>query len=133
TDPFSPYFSGFLNFLRKRIAKRVLRHADGIRVVSEHLKLKAKSYNLSAAISVLPVFIDKEKIISSPVAFDLRARLGWNFIMLSVARLSPEKNLDTAVRSLALVRERLPGAGLVIVGAGPEEGKLKSLAKKLGV
>ncbi|MEX0919238.1 MAG: glycosyltransferase, partial [Parcubacteria group bacterium] len=89
TDPFSPYFSGPLNFLRKIIAKRVLNSASGIRVVSESLKQKltAGNLHLKAPISVLPIYVDKEKIESAPVTFDLHARYPWRFIILCVSRL----------------------------------------------
>src|SRR6185503_8011999 len=40
TDPFSPYFKDFLNIIRKFIARKVLRNADTVRVVSEELKAK---------------------------------------------------------------------------------------------
>lgn len=133
TDPFSPYFSGFLNFIRKMIAKKVLRHADTIRVVSESIKkLLHTSYSiLSPTVSVLPIYIDKKKIENEKISFDLHARYGWHFIMLTVSRLAPEKNLSLALETLAIVRTRFPGTGLIIVGSGPEEGKLKSLVKKL--
>lgn len=133
TNPFSKYFSGVLNFLRKIIAKRVLRNADGVRVVSEQLKQQVSSYNLKAQISVLPIFVDKEKTLSEEPAQDLRSRFGWNFILVSVARLSPEKDHSTALYALAEVRKKLPGAGMIFVGSGSEEGKLKSLAKRLRV
>src|SRR3989344_1516262 len=35
TDPFSPYFNGALNIIRKFIARGVLKHADGVRVVTQ--------------------------------------------------------------------------------------------------
>lgn len=133
TDPFSPYFSGVLNWIRKIIAKRVLRSADGIRVVSEHLKQAISTYNPSASISVLPIYIDRERIENAQISFDLHARFGWKFIMLSVARLTPEKNLGLAIRVLALARKSFPDIGLVVVGAGSEGAKLKLLAWKLGL
>ena len=133
TDPFSPYFSGFLNFIRKMIAKKVLRHADTLRVVSESIKnLLHTSYSiLPTTISVLPIYVDKEKIENGKISFDLHARYGWHFIMLTVSRLAPEKNLSLALETLAVVRTKFPNTGLIIVGSGPEERKLKSLVKKL--
>lgn len=132
TDPFSPYFSGFLNNLRKRIAKSVLRHASHVRVMTESLKAQISSAT-PAEVSVLPVYLDRERIENAPIKFDIHARLGWHFIMLSVARLSPEKNLPFALEVLRRVQENFPNTGLVIVGAGKEEGKLRVLARELGV
>ncbi len=133
TDPFSPYFSGFLNSFRKRIAQRVLRHADGVRTVTENLKSKI-SVQLkieNSRLKILPIYVDKKKIAEGRIAFDLHARYGWHFILLAVSRLAPEKNLTLAIQTLALVRQRFPDTGLIVVGSGPEEGKLKRLVKKL--
>ena len=134
TDPFSPYFSGPLNFIRKIIAKRVLRRADSVRVVSESIKdsLLTTSYLLpTTKVSVLPILVDKEKIGSGQISFDLHARYPWRFIILTVSRLSPEKNLGLAVETLRLVREKFPNTGLLIVGSGPEEKSLKSKVRSL--
>ena len=65
---------------------------------------------------------------------ELRANLGAgddDVIVLSVARLGPEKGLDTLVRAVA-------GAGdsrlrLVLVGDGPERLAVEELARELGV
>lgn len=133
TDPNSPYFTGFLNNLRKKISKKVLAHANSIRVVSASLKSSLSTiYNLqSTSVSVLPIYVNKERIESWHISFDLHARFGWSFTLLSVARLAPEKNLNMALDVLAKVRETYPDTGLVIVGSGPEEKALKSKVKSL--
>src|SRR3990167_3131730 len=53
------------------------------------------------------------------------------FIKISVSRLAPEKKLEFMIEVLARVREKFSNIGLVIVGSGPEENKLKMLVKKL--
>lgn len=130
TDPFSPYFSGWLNALRKRLARKVLRHADSVRAVSEALLAGLAPFT-QADISVLPIYVDKKRIEDAKLSFDIHARYGWHFIVLAVSRLSPEKNLSAAIEALAIARTRFPATGMVIVGSGPEEGKLKALVKKL--
>jgi len=130
TNPFSPYFRGFQNRVRKVFAKRVLRNADSVRVVTNNLKEKISSLT-SADIRVLPIYVNKQTVEEATVAFDLHTRYHWHFILLAVARLAPEKNLQLALQVLAQVRKLFPDTGLVIVGSGPEENKLKKLAKKL--
>ena len=49
----------------------------------------------------------------------------------TVCALRPEKGVDTLIRAFAAVRRA--GVRLVIVGSGPEEGKLRSLCAELGV
>ena len=131
TDPFSPYFKGFQNSVRKMFIGKILRAADSIRVVGESLKSKILNIRPDATISVLPIYVDKRKIEDARLSFDLHARYPWHFILLAVSRLAPEKNLSLAIDALAMVRSRFPDTGLVIVGSGPEEGRLKSLVKKL--
>lgn len=130
TDPFSPYFRGFKNAVRKLFVKGILRNADSVRVVNASLKAVISKCG-SADIRVLPIYVDQKKIEESPIVFDLHARYPWHFIMLTVSRLAPEKNIGLAIRVLALVREKFPGTGLVIVGSGPEEDRLKELVRKL--
>lgn len=135
TDPFSPYFKGWLNSIRKTIAKRVIKHADTIRVVSKSVgdKLKEKFSLDVESISLLPIYIDRERIVSAPISFDLRSRFEWKFILLCVARLSPEKNLELAFQVLAKIRPYFPSVGLVIAGSGPEEARLKARVKQIGI
>jgi len=135
TDPFSPYFSGFLNRVRRRLAKKVIQKADSIRVVSRAVgeKLVQKFRHSAGRISVLPIYIEKDKIENAPVLFDLHARFSWRFVILAVSRLTKEKNIPLALETLALIKQKFPDTGLVIVGAGPEESKLKKLAKKLNL
>ncbi len=131
TDPESVYFKGFLNNFRKKIAGKVLVQADSVRVVSESLKSKLERYKLKVPITILPVYVDQDKTNNQHVEFDLHALFGWANVLLSVARLTPEKNLTFSLEVLAKVRKSYPDTGLVIVGAGPEEGALRGQVKKL--
>jgi glycosyltransferase involved in cell wall biosynthesis len=135
TDPFSSYFTGFKNNLRKKIARKVIKNADSLRAVTESLKNKVSDmFNIERQkIFVLPIFIDRQKFENKEPAFDLHTKYGRRFLLLSVARLAPEKNLGLALKVLAIVNQKFPEVGLVIVGSGPEENNLKALAKKLGV
>jgi glycosyltransferase involved in cell wall biosynthesis len=51
-------------------------------------------------------------------------------VVLSVGRLSQQKDFGTLVRAFARVRDRRP-ARLVILGEGPERGRLESLISEL--
>jgi glycosyltransferase involved in cell wall biosynthesis len=50
-------------------------------------------------------------------------------LLLCVARLAPQKGVDTAVRAIA----QLPDATLLVLGDGPERASLQELARELGV
>ena len=64
----------------------------------------------------------------------LRAELGAgpdDVVVLSVARLAPEKGLDVLVRAAAEAGD--PRLLVVVAGAGPERERLNALAEELGV
>jgi glycosyltransferase involved in cell wall biosynthesis len=135
TDPFSPYFTGLLNWIRKYIARKVLRRADTLRVVTVSLGDEiTKRFSVpQSKISVLPIYVDQKTIEEGKISFDLHSRFGWHFVILVLARLTEEKNVALALEVLAKLRTQFVDTGLVIVGAGTEEGKLKALAKSLDV
>jgi glycosyltransferase involved in cell wall biosynthesis len=65
---------------------------------------------------------------------ELRAEAGLgpdDVAVLSVARLVPEKGLDTLVRAVAEAAE--PRLVLLLAGGGPEREPLEALARELGV
>jgi len=110
----------------------ILRKADSVRVVTKELRDKISAMT-KARINILPIYIDSARLESAKASFDLHTRFGWHFILLVVSRLAPEKNLSLALETLALVYDKYPDTGLVIVGSGPEMGRLKALAKKLKI
>ncbi|MFG3052156.1 glycosyltransferase family 4 protein [Kitasatospora sp. NPDC048239] len=51
-------------------------------------------------------------------------------VILCVARLVPRKGQDTLIRALPLIRRAVPQAVLVLVGQGPDERRLRDLARR---
>ena len=62
-----------------------------------------------------------------------RYGLGDAPAVLCVARLVPRKGVDTLIRALPQIRERVPDARLLVVGKGPDERRLHTLAERAGV
>ena len=138
TDIFSPHFvrHSMLNKVRFLLAKFLIQRADGIRVVSERIKksiLRTKDHGLWIKISVLPIFVDIEKIKNFPVKADLRQKYPGKFIVLMASRLSREKNLVFAVEALSSLIRANKRIVLLIAGNGPEEQKLKLMTKDCGL
>lgn len=129
TDPFSPHFVGILNTVRKMIAKHVMPRADGVRVVTQSVAddMVEKFALDKGKVSILPIYIERKRISGEP-QFDLHERYGLPRVALAVSRLSSEKNLGLAIEAVS----KLDGVGLVIVGAGPDEGRLRKLSDRLG-
>lgn len=130
TNPFSKNFSGVLNSIRKTISKTVFKRADAVRVVlnSVALELTERMHVPKEKISVLPIFVDRSRISGEP-EFDLHEKYGFKHVVLAVSRLSPEKNIEIAIKAI----KDIPDIGLVIVGSGTEENKLRKMSKDLGI
>jgi phosphatidyl-myo-inositol dimannoside synthase len=65
----------------------------------------------------------------------LRAKWGIGDapLLLTVARVIPHKGQDVVLKSLATLREEFPALRYAIVGVGPDEQRLRSLAAELKV
>ncbi|TMB98522.1 MAG: glycosyltransferase family 4 protein [Chloroflexi bacterium] len=54
-------------------------------------------------------------------------------LLLTVGRLERRKGHDVALQAVAMLREEFPGLRYVIIGVGPEEGRLRDLARGLRI
>lgn len=105
------------NLAPKSPALALLKQTQAVIAVSEAVARTVPSHCV-----VIHNGISLEKFVNLPTKFEARERLGWpqeKKIVLSVARLSPEKGLDVlikAARGLDIM--------LYIAGEGPEREKL---------
>ena len=134
TDFLSPFFKkeSILNRFRVHLSKKILKCADALRVVSLRIKKSIIDAGISAPeIAVLPIFIDQQVIRDTPVDIDLKKKYSqFNFIILMASRLTKEKNIQLGLDAFAEVVKKYPRAGMVIVGSGPEEVRLKRYVKE---
>ena len=81
-------------------------------------------------VSVLHLGADVEAFRPDLPTDDLRKRhgLGARPLVVCVSRLVMRKGQDVLIRGMERVRRQVPGATLVIVGAGPGERRLRALA-----
>lgn len=136
TDVGSPYFKTGFNRIRISIARFVFKKADTVRAVSNNIAEEiAQSFHVPPSkISVLPVMVDKEKILHSPITTDLKSKYPqFNPLILMVGRLEPEKNYSFAFSVFSEICKKSLSAGLVIVGNGSEEERLETYARELGI
>jgi phosphatidylinositol alpha-1,6-mannosyltransferase len=54
-------------------------------------------------------------------------------VVVCVSRLVARKGQDTLIRAMPLIRTRVPGAALLVVGGGPDRDRLRRLAQATGV
>lgn len=128
----------FKNFLRMLLGRFLIKKADRVRVVSERIEGKLAGIGMNPNLmTVLPVFIDIQKLKSAPAAVDLHAKYPTRFVILMASRLTKEKNIPLGLRAVsALLKDAsLLGAKpfLFIVGEGPEKGTIESEIRRLGL
>lgn len=90
----------------------------------------------SGASEVLPAGIDTERFRFVPESRDaLRRELGLEdaFVIGSVSRLVPEKNLGFLLDVLATLLPERPESVLLLIGSGPDEEVLRQKADTLGI
>ncbi|MFA6393963.1 MAG: glycosyltransferase family 4 protein [Patescibacteria group bacterium] len=137
TDVFSPYFwyQSWVNKIRVVLAKILVKRADSLRVVSARIETSLVKLGVARKkIFILPIYTDVRKITDAGVKIDLKSKYRqFEKIILMASRLSPEKNIDLAIKAIPKVAKKLPRIGLVILGSGQEKARLKSLIKKNGL
>jgi phosphatidylinositol alpha-1,6-mannosyltransferase len=120
-----------------RALRRIGTDADALTTISRYTRDRiAGAFGPRAALEVLPSGIDIERFRPDPAArAGLRRRYGIGEapLVVCVSRLVARKGQDALVRALPLVRERVPGARLLLVGGGPDERRLRRLAAGAGV
>jgi glycosyltransferase involved in cell wall biosynthesis len=119
---------------RRALARFLVRRSQAITITSE--ATRATLADISTAIAdralLVPHFMDIESFQKEPVRIDLAAKYPqFKLIMLMVGPLESPSNVQLAITILAGVVRLYPDVGLIIVGEGSLEGKLKSYAKKI--
>jgi len=110
------------------LVRPTVRLAERLIVPSGFLKEVFSRFGLSA--DVVPNIVDLRRFSPGP----RRARAAGEGAHLIVTRnLEPVYDVAGALRALALVLQRLPGARMTIAGSGPERERLAGLARALGV
>jgi phosphatidylinositol alpha-1,6-mannosyltransferase len=86
-------------------------------------------------VRVVPLGADQEFFRPGLDTREVRARygLGQRKWLLSVARLTRHKGIDTVLHALARLGARHPDLGYAVVGTGEEQEALESEARELGV
>jgi glycosyltransferase involved in cell wall biosynthesis len=133
TDFLNKYFmhSSLLHRVRVMLAFWLLPKADGIRAVSDRIRLSLATIDdaLVERTTVLPIYTDTEKFRNAPLVLDLHKQYTqFSFIILMASRLTAEKNISFALKVMKDIVTKHPEAGLLIVGDGPEKRYLQALA-----
>lgn len=117
--------------------RRIGNDTDVVTFVSRYTRRRfASAFGPDAALEHLAPGVDTERFAPDPAArAELRSRyrLGDRPVVVCLSRLVPRKGQDMLIRTLPMIRRRVAGATLVIVGGGPYRTSLQRLAHRYGV
>jgi glycosyltransferase involved in cell wall biosynthesis len=130
--------------LKSAVVRMLLRRADAVIAYSEAGReyFARNGYDRSR-IFLAPNSVDTTA--AKAIAARLREDGSWRTpflreyeieakrIVLFVGRLTPEKQLHTLLNACGIVSGKISDASLVIVGDGPERGRLETRAHQLGI
>ncbi|MFG1797932.1 glycosyltransferase family 4 protein [Nocardia sp. NPDC049149] len=121
----------------RQALRQIGEHTDVVTYVSKYTRRRfASAFGRNASLEYLPPGVDTDTFRPDPAArAELRARYGLDDrpTILCLSRLVPRKGQDALIVAMLEIRNRVPGATLVIAGGGPYEEKLRELAIAVGV
>ena len=124
----------------KYIVRGFMSDLDGVICPSEIVYDLLVKYKVKVEKRVIPTGIELAKFerpeITSENIADLRGKLGISnqeTMLLSLSRISYEKNIQAVLAALPAVLEENPDVKLVVAGDGPYLSDLKSQAKRLNI
>jgi glycosyltransferase involved in cell wall biosynthesis len=129
------------SLLKRRTARSILGHASGIVAISEWNAALAldvmNQVGIEAPPPVATIHLGTDPLRFNPSRDTGALRRRWGVgdapVILTVARLVPHKGQDMGIRAVAALRRDFPELRYIIVGVGPDEERLRALAKELGV
>jgi phosphatidylinositol alpha-1,6-mannosyltransferase len=123
----------------RRLWGTLLRHAMGVFTGSDYGRHLVTTYfNIPAAkITVIPPAVSATLVRAAGAgSYPLTIRRPGERVLLSVARLAAGeryKGHDVVIRALPLIRRCVPACVYWVVGDGDDAGRLRELARELGV
>jgi glycosyltransferase involved in cell wall biosynthesis len=125
------------SFLQRRAVKRTLKAARCITCDAVHLKERIIALG-AAAEKIHLIYFGTNCEEYTPANRDpgLASELGWgksDLIVISLRALNPIYDVETLIRAIPLVAQKVPRARFVIVGGGEQKEYLTSLSAELGV
>ena len=113
------------------VRRKALTAADRILAGSDYTAGRARELGVDAArISVTRYGTDPDRFRPTDAgALREHLGLGGRPVLLTIARLVERKGIDSVLRALPRVLERVPNAAYVIAGDGPDRARLESLAR----
>ena len=121
--------------VRRWCERVVMKRCDRVIVLSEFMKERVQAVHgiHGDRLHVIPGAVDSARFAPTNDPSGVRRRLGLpadRTILLTVRNLVPRMGLDQFVRSVALLRDEMPGVLALIGGEGPLRVKLERLIQE---
>jgi glycosyltransferase involved in cell wall biosynthesis len=125
------------SFLQRRAVRQTLRASTWVTCDAVHVKERMVSFGANPE-KVKIIYFGTNCEEYSPANRDsgLASALGWgrsDQIVVSLRALKPIYDVETLIRAIPPVAEKIPQARFVIVGDGEQRNYLQQLSKELGV
>ncbi|GIN70285.1 glycosyl transferase family 1 [Bacillus sp. J14TS2] len=122
----------------RKASRLYCNYVEKIIVPSKKAKTVLENYGVNNEIKIIPTGTDFHQFAQKqtlPKFKQLKAELGITKgpVLLSVGRLSHEKNIEAILRAMPAILKQFPETKLIIVGDGPMKMQLNQLADTLQI
>jgi len=124
----------------KHFIKMFVNHSTGVVCPSKRVVDTLKRYEVDIPMRIIPTGIDVTRFVRPDITKEdtdrLRDELGIqkdDLMILSLSRISYEKNIHVIVQQFPEILMSYPNARLVIVGKGPYRENLEEMTNELGI
>ena len=122
----------------KQLSKLYTNHMSGIICPSQRVVNKLEEYGIERPMSVIPtgINVSQFKPVEQELIDNVRRKYGISdeeCLLLSVSRISYEKNIQTILNGMPKIYEAIPNVKLLIVGDGPFKSKLEKQVDELAL
>jgi phosphatidylinositol alpha-1,6-mannosyltransferase len=120
----------------RQALRRIGKHCDVITYIAQYTRARlAGAFGPHPELRQLTPGVDVETFRAGLDGSAIRRRygLGERRVIVCVSRLVPRKGQDVLIEALPAIRESVPDAALLLVGKGPYERQLRTLADRHGV
>ena len=127
--------AGFIWLFVGFLFRKIFTKADCVQAISNYLAGWARKMGKNDCVEIVPNGIDTEKSIKSIKSKVYKVESKSPKIIITTSRLVPKNGIDILIEAISILKkEGLSGdIQCQILGSGPEEEKLKELARILGL